>query len=53
MGYGFDTDVLQKLKQKRRKQFWRRTLSLMMCVVVFCTTYALILPAITQETVTF
>ena len=53
MGYGFDTDVLQKLKQKRRKQFWRRALSLMMCVVVFCTTYALILPAITQETVTF
>jgi hypothetical protein len=31
MGYGFDTDVLQKLKQKRRKQFLRRALCLMMC----------------------
>jgi hypothetical protein len=51
--HSFQTEVLQKLKQKRRKRFWKRVLSAMMCLVVFCTTYALILPAITKETDTF
>ena len=53
MEHSFQTEVLQKLKQKRRKRFWKRVLSAMMCLVVFCTTYALILPAITKETDTF
>lgn len=33
----------------RRKQLWYRMVSGMACVVVFCTVYALILPAITLE----
>lgn len=33
----------------RRKQLWYRMVSGMACVVVFCTVYALILPAITME----
>ena len=49
----FTQEVLQKLKRKRRRRGWRRALSVMMCVVVFWTTYALILPAITMETDTF
>ena len=48
-----ERDVLRKLKQRRRKRLWKRLVSLLMCVVVFCTTYALILPAITKETAVF
>lgn len=33
----------------RRKQLWHRIVSGLACVVVFCTVYALILPAITLE----
>ena len=49
----FNQEVLQKLKRKKRQNIWRRILSLMMCIVVFCTTYMLILPAITKQTDTF
>lgn len=31
------------------KKNWRRVVQVLSCMVVFCTTYALILPAITQE----
>lgn len=48
-----DNEILRMLKQKKRKRFWSRMVSVMMCLVVFCTTYALILPAITKETDTF
>ena len=37
----------------RRKQLWYRMVSGMACVVVFCTVYALILPAITMERETY
>ena len=33
----------------KRRSHWRRLLMALACVVVFCTTYALILPAITLE----
>lgn len=33
-----------------RNKNWRRIVRMMAAIVVFCTTYALILPAITQET---
>ncbi len=46
-----EAQLLQK-KQKRKKT-WTKILGVMACAVVFCTTYALILPAITQETETF
>ena len=48
-----EQNILQKLKQRKLKRFWSRLVSVMMCVVVFCTTYALILPAITKEADTF
>lgn len=47
------TSLLQQAAQfyqnRRRKQLWYRVVSGMACVVVFCTVYALILPAITLE----
>ena len=49
----FDFDVLVKLKSKKRKKIWKRIVSAMMCLVVFCTTYMLILPAITKENQAF
>ena len=49
----YEQDILQKLKRRKLKRSWSRLVTAMMCVVVFCTTYALILPAITQETETF
>ncbi len=44
----------QQLKKKRRiKTRLKRVFLVLACVVVFCTTYALILPAITTSTETF
>ena len=37
------------LAQNRARRIWMRVLFALACVVVFCTTYALILPAITLE----
>lgn len=37
----------------RRRRLWMRMVMCLACVVVFCTTYALILPAITMETSEF
>ena len=39
----------QYTKQNQRRRIWRKIVRVMACVVVFCTTYALILPAITME----
>ena len=45
---------LQKYaKKQERKKVWKKILSVLSVMVVFCTTYALILPAITQERETF
>lgn len=41
------------LKQHRLKKRWRKVLNLLASIVVFVTTYALILPAITMEQETF
>ena len=35
--------------RRRHKKGWQRVVTAMAAIVVFCTTYALILPAITQE----
>lgn len=35
--------------RKRRRRIWQKAVTCMACVVVFCTVYALILPAITLE----
>lgn len=39
-----ERDLLEK---KNRKSVWKKIVIALSCVVVFCTTYALILPAIT------
>ena len=39
----------QYAKQNNRRRIWRNFVRVMACIVVFCTTYALILPAITME----
>ncbi len=36
-------------KQNYRRHIWRKIVRMMACAVVFCITYALILPAITME----
>lgn len=36
-------------KEHKNKVNWQKVVSVMMAIVVFCTTYALILPAITME----
>lgn len=36
-------------KRHRRRTGWRKVVQVLGCIVVFCTTYALILPAITEE----
>lgn len=35
--------------RRRRRKCWKSVVTALACVVVFCTTYALILPAITME----
>ena len=37
-----------KLQNRRRKR-WQKTVSILACLAVFCTVYALILPALTAE----
>lgn len=50
-------DLLRKasdyLARNRRHRKWKKAVSVLACVVVFCTTYMLILPAITMETTTY
>lgn len=41
--------VVQYIQRNRWRSIWHRLVRLMACIVVFCTTYALILPAITAE----
>lgn len=36
-------------REHRKKRRWRKVMTFLASVVVFCTTYALILPAITME----
>ena len=48
-----DIDLTRSAEQfhnrHRRDRIWKKLVSVLCCVVVFCTTYALILPAITME----
>ena len=41
------------IKAHIRQKRWKRIITVLACVVVFCTTYALILPAITMTGDTF
>ena len=49
MNRDFHLQAEQLNKKHRRKRVWYRILSVPICLVVFVTTYALILPAITME----
>ena len=48
-----DIDLIRSAEQfhnrHRRNRIWKKLVSVLCCAVVFCTTYALILPAITME----
>ena len=45
----YRNQIEQYVKQNHRRSAWRKFVRVMACIVVFCTTYALILPAITME----
>jgi len=49
MRFDLNQEVKERSSKHRRKQRWHKRVSAMAAVVVFCTTYALILPAITME----
>ena len=53
MEHNFDIEIRAMVKREKRRKVWKKILSVMMCLVVFITTYALILPAITMESNTF
>ena len=40
--------IREYLKERLKKKHWQKVLIVLSCIVVFCTTYALILPAITM-----
>ncbi len=42
-------ETAEHLARRHRRQIWKKAVSVLACVVVFCTTYVLILPAITME----
>ena len=44
-----DADCLERISRQKRKALRERFVRIMACVVVFCTTYALIIPALTLE----
>ncbi len=50
MKKGITTKIAELLRASRRHKIWRRAMSGMSALVVFVTTYLLILPAITLET---
>lgn len=49
MQNGLLTQAERYRRKQNRRRVWLRIVSALACVVVFCTTYALILPAITLE----
>ena len=42
-------ETKEHLAQRQRRRTWKKVVTVLACVVVFCTTYVLILPAITME----
>ena len=49
----FRNEVRKRVKRQKRRAIWKKIVSVMVCIVVFWTTYMLILPAITKESKTF
>lgn len=48
-----DMEFFEYVRKNRRRSMWHKFVRVMACIVVFCTTYALILPAITMESQTW
>lgn len=48
MGYNLSRKT-DELGKKHKSRLWQKIVGILACIVVFCTTYALILPAITME----
>lgn len=46
----FDQQIVGYQTKHERRRRWYKIVSALACIVVFCTTYALILPALTMET---
>ena len=53
MDYGVMPKAQRYTTRRRQWKRWQKVVSVLGCLVVFCTTYALIIPAITQERETF
>lgn len=49
MKHSFMQEADKYIKSRQRKRQWYRVVTCLAAVVVFCTVYALILPAITME----
>ncbi|MBR3753007.1 MAG: CHAP domain-containing protein, partial [Ruminiclostridium sp.] len=49
MEHGLLSRAIEYINRQRQKRRWQKAVTAMAAVVVFCTTYALILPAITLE----
>ena len=47
------TRIDKLLREKGKLKRWHKVVSALACVVVFCTTYALIMPALTMERDTY
>ena len=48
MNYSIERQTKEYSKRHRQKKWWQRAVSVLACMTVFCTTYALVLPAITM-----
>ena len=49
MRRNFLSEAQKYINKNRNRRTWKHIVIALACVVVFCTTYALILPAITTE----
>ena len=49
MEHGLVSKIEKKIQQDRKRKRWLNLVHVLGCIVVFCTTYALILPAITLQ----
>lgn len=46
----YNNDNLEQLNKKQRKRhLWMRVMSVLMCITMFVTTYALVIPAVTMD----
>lgn len=49
MDYNIEQQTKKFRETRRTKRWWYRIISVLACITVFCTTYALVIPAITMN----